>query len=304
MWFILQVTRWILPKWIMQPLKKSCSRLCMLLINSGLIIDLVPGTRSVSMEPYKMSASESDELKTQLEDLLEKKFVRPNVSPWGALVLLVKKKDGSIRLCDTYRQLNKVTVQNKYPLPRIDDLMDQLVGACVFNKIDLRSGYHKIKVKDENIPKILFRTRYSNYEYSVMPFGVYNTPDVFMEYMNEIFHPYLDHFVVVFVVDILVYFKSTKKHVGHLWVVLQVLKENKLYTKLSKCEFWLQEVIFLGNVTSSGVIALDTSKVGDVLRWEALNSVTKIRSFLGSCGYYRRFIKGFSKLALPLTRKG
>jgi hypothetical protein len=171
-------------------------------------IDLVPGTRPISMAPYRMSAVELTELKSQLEDLLDKKFIRPSVSPWGAPVLLVKKKEGTMRLCVDYRQLNKVTIKNRYPLPRIDDLMDQLVGASVFSKIDLRSGYHQIRVKTEDIQKTAFRTRYGHYEYSVMPFGVTNAPGVFMEYMNRIFHPYLDQFVVVFIDDILVYSKS------------------------------------------------------------------------------------------------
>jgi len=168
-------------------------------------IDLNPGTKPVSMLPYRMSASELAELKKRLEDLLDKKFLRPSVSPWGAPLLLVKKKDGSMRLCIDYRQLNKVTIKNRYPLPRINDLMDQLVGAHVFSKIDLRSGYHQIKVKDEDMQKMAFRTRYGHYEYTVMPFGVTNAPGVFMEYMNRIFHAYLDRFVVVFIDDILIY---------------------------------------------------------------------------------------------------
>jgi len=159
-----------------------------------------------------MSPIELIELKKQLEELLDKQFVRPSVSPWGAPVLLVKKKDGTMRLCVDYLQLNKVTIRNKYPLPRIDDLMDQLVGACVFSKIDLRSGYHQIRVKSEDIPKTTFRTRYSHYEYLVMPFGVTNDPGVFMDYMNRVFHPYLDSFVVVFIDDILVYSKTREEH--------------------------------------------------------------------------------------------
>jgi len=210
-------------------------------------IDLVHGTKPASMTPYRMSASELAKLKKQLEDLLEKKFVRPSVSPWGAPVLLVKKKDGSMRLCIDYRQLNNVTIKNRYPLPRIDDLMDQLVGARVFIKIDLRSGYHHIKVKDEDMQKTAFRTRYGHYDYTVMSFGVTNAPGVFMEYMNKIFHAYLDHFVVVFIDDILIYSKTEEEHVEHLKIVLQVLKEKKLYAKLSKCEFWLNEVSFLGH---------------------------------------------------------
>ena len=265
-------------------------------------VDLVPGTRPISMAPYRMSASELAELKSQLEDLLEKKFVRPSVSPWGAPVLLVKKKDGSMRLCIDYRQLNKVTIKNRYPLPRIDDLMDRLVGARMFSKIDLRSGYHQIRVKEEDVQKTAFRTRYGHYEYLVMPFGVTNAPGVFMEYMNRIFHPYLDRFVVVFIDDILVYSKSEEEHAEHVRIVLKVLKEKKLYAKLSKCEFWLSEVSFLGHVISGDGIAVDPSKVDAVLRWETPKSVTEIRSFLGLAGYYRRFIEGFSKLALPLTK--
>ena len=160
-------------------------------------IDLVPGTKPVSMGPYRISAYELVELKKQLEDLLEKKFVRPSVSPWGILVLLVKKKDGNMRLNVDYRQLNKVTIKNKYPLLRIDDLMDQLVGARVFRKIDLRLGYHQIRVKDEDIQKITSRTRYEHYEYSGMPFGVTNALGVLMEYMNCICHTYLDRFIVL-----------------------------------------------------------------------------------------------------------
>ena len=183
-------------------------------------------------------------------------------------MLLVKKKDGSMRLCVDYRQLNKVTIKNKYPLPRIDDLMDQLVDARVFSKINLRSGYHQIKVKDEDIQKTAFRMCYGHYEYSVMPFGVTNAPGVFMEYMNHIFHTYLDQFVVVFIDDILIYSKSEEEHAEHLRVVLQVLKEKKLYAKLSKCEFWMKEVSFLGHVISGSGIAVDPSKVDAVLQWE------------------------------------
>jgi len=236
-----------------------------------------------------------------LEELLEKHFIRPSVSPWGALVLLVKKKDGSMRLCVDYRQLNKVTIKSRYPLPRIGDLMDQLVGAEVFSKIDLRSGYHQLRVKAEDISKTAFRTRYGHYEYFVMPFGVTNVLGVFMEYMNRILHPFLDRFVVVFIDDILVYSKSQEEYVEHLGIVLRLLKENKLFAKLSKCEFWLREVSFLGQVILKGDIEVDPSKVDAVLQWESPKSVFEIRSFLGLAGYYRRFIEGFSKLALPLT---
>ncbi|XP_050876679.1 uncharacterized mitochondrial protein AtMg00860-like [Lathyrus oleraceus] len=171
-----------------------------------------------------------------------------------------------MRLCVDYRQLNKVTIKNKYPLMRIDDLIDQLVGACMFGKIDLRSGYHQIRVKPDDIPKTAFRTRYGHYEYT-----------------------------------------SEEEHADHLNIVLQVLRDKKLYAKLSRCEFWLKEVSFLGHVISSGGIVVDPSKVDVVLQWETPKSATEIRSFLGLAGYYHRFIKGFSKIAMPLTqltRKG
>jgi len=200
-----------------------------------------------------------------------------------------------------------VTIKNRYPLPRIDDLMNQLVGAEVFSKIDLRSGYHQIRMKAEDISKTAFRTRYGHYEYFVMPFGVTNAPGIFMEYMNRIFHPYLDQFVVVFIDDILVYSKSEEEHANHLRIVLQVLKEKQLFAKLSKCEFWLQEVSFLGHVILKGGIAVDPSKVDAVMEWESPKSVFEVRSFLGLVGYYRRFIEGFSKLVFPftqLTQKG
>ncbi|CAJ2638266.1 unnamed protein product [Trifolium pratense] len=215
---------------------------------------------------------------------------------------LEAENDKCVKFESDYRQLNKVTIKNKYPLPRIDDLMDQLVGACVFSKIDLRSGYHQIRVKTEDIPKTAFRTRYGHYEYSVMPFGVTNAPGVFMEYMNRIFHSFLDRFVVVFIDDILIYSKSEEEHEEHLRIVLQVLKEKKLYAKLSKCEFWMREVSFLGHIISSGGIAVDPAKVDAVSQWGTPESVSEIRSFLGLAGYYRRFIEGFSKLALPLTK--
>jgi hypothetical protein len=197
------------------------------------MINLIPGTSPVSMASRRMSPSELKELKSKLEDLLDKRFILLNSSPWGAPVLVVKKKEGIMRLCVDYRQLNKVTIKNKYLLPRIDDLMDQLVGACVFSKIDLRYGYHLIRVKAEDIQKTAFRTRYGHYEYSVMPFGVTNAPGVFMEYMNQIFHKYLDKFVVVFIDDILIYSKSEEDHVEHLRIVLSVLKEKQLFAKLS-----------------------------------------------------------------------
>ncbi|KAK2423579.1 putative mitochondrial protein [Trifolium repens] len=265
-------------------------------------IDLVPGSQPISVAPYRMSPLELRELKTQLEELLQKHIIRPSVSPWGAPVLLVKKKDGTMRLCIDYRQLNKVTIKNKYPLPRIDDLLVQLRGATVFSKIDLRSGYHQIRIKSSDVSKTAIRTRYGHYEFLVMPFGLTNAPAVFMDYMNRIFQPYLDQFVVIFIDDILIYSKDHQEHAEHLRIVLEILREKQLYAKFSKCEFWLSEVKFLGHVISKGGVSVDPSKVEAVLNWERPRNVSEVRSFLGLAGYYRRFILGFSELALPLTR--
>ena len=201
-------------------------------------------------------------------------------------MLLVKKKEGIMRLCVDYRQLNKGTIKNKYPLPRIDNLMHQLVGACVFTKIDLRLGYHWIRVKYEDILKTSFRIRYGHDEYLVMPFSVTNAPGVFLDYLNKVFRLYLDIFVAVFIDDILVYLKTIHEHEEHLRIVLKTLKDRKLYAKLSKCEFWLEKVSFLWLVISQGGIVVDPSKIEVVLEWESPKFVSEIGSFLGLARYY------------------
>ncbi|KAK8700519.1 hypothetical protein V6N13_018914 [Hibiscus sabdariffa] len=195
-----------------------------------------------------------------------------------------------------------MTVKNKYPLPRIDDLFDQLRGASVFSKIDLRSGYYQLKVREQDVLKTAFRIRYGHYEFLVMPFGLTNAPAAFMDLMNRVFREYLDQFVVVFIDDIPVYSWTEEDHDRHLRLVLQTLLENQLYAKLSKCEFWIREVVFLGHVVSSEGIRVDPKKVEAVVNWKQPKSVTKIRSFLGLAGYYRRFVSGFSKVATPLTK--
>ena len=182
-------------------------------------IDVVPGATPASVTSYRMAPTKLRELKLQLQELLEKGFIRPSVSPWGAPVLFVKKKDGTLRLCIDYRQLNKLTVKNKYPLPRIDDLFDQLKGASIFSKIDLRSGYHQLRIKDVDVPKTMFRTRYGHYEFLVMPFGLTNAPAAFMDLMNHVFRPYVDQFIIVFIDNILVYSKDRENH-DNLWLVV------------------------------------------------------------------------------------
>ena len=195
-----------------------------------------------------------------------------------------------------------MTVKNKYPLPRIEDLFDQLKWVGVFSKIDLRSGYYQLRVKDVDVPKTAFRTRYGHYEFLVMTFGLTNAPTAFMDLMNRVFRPYLDQFFVVFIDDILVYSRDEQEHEQHLKIVLQALRETKLYAKLSKCDFWLNEISFLGHIVSAKDIRVDPVKIETVVNWKPPRSVTEVRSFLGLVGYYRRFVKGFSVIASLLTK--
>ncbi|GJT61493.1 putative reverse transcriptase domain-containing protein, partial [Tanacetum coccineum] len=244
-------------------------------------IDLVPGETPVAKSPYRLAPSEMQELSGQLQKLQDKGFIRPSHSPWGAPVLFVKKKDGSFRMCIDYKELNKLTVKNIYPLPRIKDLFDQLQGARHFSKIDILSGYHHLRVHEDDIPKTAFRISYGYFEYTVMPFRLTNAPAVFMDLMNRVCKPYLDKFVIVFIDDIFIYSKSKEEHEVHLRLVLELLKKEKLYAKFSKCEFWLQEVHFLGHVVNQNGIHVDPSKIEMVKNWKAPTSPSKIQSFLG-----------------------
>ncbi|GJT98170.1 putative reverse transcriptase domain-containing protein [Tanacetum coccineum] len=229
--------------------------------------------------PYRLAPSEMKELSEQLKELFDKGFIRPSSSPWGAPVLFVKKKDGSI-----------------------DDLFDQLQGSSVYSKIDLRSGYHQLRVREEDILKTAFRTRYGHYEFQVMPFGLTNAPAVFMDLMNRVCKPYLDKFVIVFIDDILIYSKNKQEHEEHLKLILELLKKEELYAKFSKCEFWIPKVQFLGHVIDSQGIHVDPAKIESIKDWASPKSPTEIHQFLGLVGYYRRFIEGFSKIAKPMTK--
>jgi hypothetical protein len=265
------------------------------------VIELKPGMAPISRRSYRMPPNELAELKIQLQDLLEKGFIRPSSSPWGCPAIFVKKKDQTLWMCVDYRPLYEVTIKNKYPLPRIDILFDQLTRARVFSKIDLRSGYHQIRIRPEDIPKIAFTTRYGLFEYLVMFFGLTNALAHFTYLMNSVFMPELDKFVGVFIDDILIYSKNEEEHAQHLRIVLTRLREHRLYAKFSKCAFWLEEIQFLGHVLSARGIAVDPSKVQDILEWKPPTTVHQVRSFLGLAGYYRRFIPDFSKLVKPIT---
>jgi hypothetical protein len=264
-------------------------------------IDLIPDTAPIAKRPYRMAPTKLAELKLQIAELQQKGYIRSSSSPWGASVLFVTKKDGSMRMCIDYRSLNEVTIKNMYPLPRIDDLFNQLQGAKYFSKIDLRSGYHQLRIKEADIQKTTFVTRYGQYDFTVMPFGLTNAPAFFMNLMNKVFMEELDKFVVVFIDDILIYSKSREDHEHHLWIVLERLRAHQLYTKLSKCEFWLEKIAFLGHILTAEGIEVDSSKVEAVSKWKQPSNVSEVRSFLGMAGYYRRFIKGFSSIARPMT---
>ncbi|WVZ80953.1 hypothetical protein U9M48_028386 [Paspalum notatum var. saurae] len=265
------------------------------------LIELLPGTAPIAMRQYRMAPIEHEKVKKNIDELLAKGYIRPSSSPW-AFPVFVEKKDIDVkRMCVDYRALNKVTIKNKYPLPRIDDLFDQLQGACVFSKIDLRSSYHQLKIRPSDIPKTAFTTKYGLYEYTVMSFGLTNAPAYFMQLMNSVFIDYLDKFVVVFIDDILIYSKTEGEHEEHLRLVLQRLREHKLYAKFSKCEFWIDEVRFLGHVVSKGGIAVDPSKVSTVTNWKVPKIPKEVHGFLGLAGYYRRFIENFSIIAKPMT---
>ncbi|KAL4010978.1 hypothetical protein IC575_028020 [Cucumis melo] len=212
------------------------------------------------------------------------------------------RRDRSMRLCIDYRELNKATIKNRYPLPRIDDLFDQLQGATVFSKIDLRSGYHQLRISDSDIPKTAFRSRYRHYVFIVISFGLTNAPAVFMDLMNRVFQDFLDSFVIVFIDDILIYSKTEVEHEEHLHQVLETLQANRLYAKFSKCEFWLKKVSFLEHVVYSKGVSVDPAKMEAVTNWPRLSTVSEIHSFLGLAGYYRRFVEDFSRIASPLTQ--
>jgi hypothetical protein len=259
-------------------------------------IELLPRTASIFKRAYKVSGPELVELKKQIDELSEKGYSRPSTSPWAAPVLFVEKKDGTRRMCIDYRALNEVTIKNKYPLPRIEDMFDQLREANVFSKIDMRSGYHQLRIRPSDIPKTAFITKYGLYKFTVMSFGLTNAPAFFMNLMNSVFMDYLNKFVVVFIDDILIYSQSEEEHVGHLRMVLQRLREHQLYAKLSKCEFWIDEVLFLGHIINKEGLVVDPKKVADILNWKAPTDARGIKSFIGWPDIIGDSLKGFRRL--------
>nr|GEZ31022.1 putative reverse transcriptase domain-containing protein [Tanacetum cinerariifolium] len=283
-----------------------------------------PRTEIKKMEDefYNLSVKEND-LKTYVKIFQELAILCPNMVPNNKKLMevfiggLPRSMEGNVtaskpqtleeainitlRTCIDYRELNKLTVKNRYPLPMIDDLFDQLQGSSIYLKIDLRSGYHQLRVRDKDIPKTAFRTRYGHYEFQVMPFGLTNAPDVFMDLMNRVCKPYLDEFVIVFIDDILIYSRNKEEHTNHLRIILELLRKERLYAKFSKCDFWIRTVQFLGHLIDSQGLHVDPVKIEALKNWASHTTPAEIRQFLRLAGYYRRFTKDFSKIAKSLT---
>jgi hypothetical protein len=250
---------------------------------------------------YRLSRKEMEEVERQVAELLRKGLIQPSSSPYGAPILFVAKKDGTLRMCIDYRALNKITINNKYPLPRIDDLIDCLQGAKVFSSLDLQSGYHQIRITPEDVPKTAFNTPLGHYEFKVLSFGLTNAPASFQSIMNDIFRPHLRKCCLVYLDDILVLGKDAESHAQHLDAVLSVLEQHQFYAKMSKCTFEKHELAFLGFIVSSEGIKVDPKKTDVVARWPVPLSINHLRSFLGLSNYFRKFVQGYSTLVAPLT---
>jgi hypothetical protein len=260
----------------------------------------VPGASLPNKAAYRASPEETKELQRQVQDLMDKGFIRENLSPCAVPVILVPKKDGSWRMCVDYHAINKITVKYSHPIHRLDDILDELHGSVLFSKIDLRSGYHQIRMKEGDEWKTTFKTKYGLYEWLVMPFGLTNAPSTFMRLMNHVLRAFIGKFVVVYFDDILVYSKSLNEHVGHLKAVFDCLRLEKLYANLAKCTFCSSSTIFLGFVVSKDGLKVDDSKIKAIQEWPQPTTPTMVRSFLGLAGFYRRFVRDFSIIAAPL----
>lgn len=264
-------------------------------------ITLVSGAKPFKLKPYRYPHSQKTEIENQVQEMLQSGIIKPSNSPYASHVILVRKKDNTWRFCVDYRHLNNITVKDRFPIPNIDELLDELFGSKVFSKLDLRSGYHQILVKPTDTDKTAFQTHHGHSEFVVLPFGLTNAPATFQALMNQIFQPYLRKFVLVFFDDILVYSPDIDTHVKHLDIVLSILQENQLYAKMSKCTFATESVEYLGHLISANGVSMDPVKVEGVLSWPTPNNVKELRGFLGLSGYYRRFIKGYGVISRPLT---
>jgi hypothetical protein len=271
------------------------------------IIELEEGAKLVITTPYRHTKKYKDGIEKAIKEFLDMGHIRPNTSPFASSVVLVKKKDGTMRMCIDFRALNKKTVKNKYAIPRIDELLDELHGAIYFTKIDLHFGYHQIKMREEDISKTTFRCHYGHYEFLVMPFGLTNTPATFQSCMNHVFNKQLRKHLLVFFDDLLIYSKTWEEHLRHVDRILSIMEEQTLYAKESKCKFGMREVLYLGHIIREKGVQVQQEKIKAIMEWPTPKTLTELRGFLAMCTYYRNFVKGFSHLCAPLinlTKKG
>lgn len=264
-------------------------------------IDFVPGAQLPNLPFYRMNPTKHAELNKQVNDLLAKGFIRESLSPCAVPALLTPKKDGSWRMCVDSRAINKITVKYRFPIPRLDDLLDMMTGATIFSKVDLKSGYHQIRVRPGDEWKTAFKTKDGLYEWLVMPFGLCNAPSTFMRAMTQTLQPFIGRFLVVYFDDILMYNKNKEDHLSHLRQVLRVLREEKLYINMKKCSFLTSSVIFLGFVVSAQGVKADPEKITTILNWPVPETLHEVRSFHGLATFYRRFIRSFSTIMAPIT---
>jgi hypothetical protein len=271
------------------------------------IIELEEGAKPVIDTPYRHPKKHKDKIESAIKELLAMGHIRPSSSPFASSVVLVKKKDGTMRMCIDYRALNKRTIKNKYPIRRIDELLDELHGAVYFTKIDLRSGYHQIKTREQDIHKTAFRCHFGHYEFLVMPFGLTNAPATFQSCMNHVFNKQLRKYLLVFFDDLLIYSKTWEEHLKHVDHILSIMEELSLYAKESKCEIGMTEVLYLGHIIGAKGVQVHQEKIQAIINWPTPRTLTELKIFLGICSYYRKIVKGFSQLYTPLTdltRKG
>jgi hypothetical protein len=265
-------------------------------------IDLTPGAPLPNGPIYRHSVLENDEIKRQIQELLQKGHIRPSSSPCGSPIVLVQKKDGTWRLCIDYRALNKIIVQNRYPIPWIDDLLDQLKGEKYFSKIDLKSGYHQVPIEPSDVWKTAFKSKEGLFEWLVMPFGLTNAPATFMRLMDDILRPFTNSFVVVYLDDILIFSQTWEEHLHHIRQVLQTLRQHKLCANLEKCTFGITQVQYLGYIIDERGVHVDPAKIQVIRDWPAPTTLTELHSFLGLANFYRRFVLGFSHITWPLSQ--